>query len=215
MLKHVTSISKTLLVLLVLGLTLVGAGSPVSAAAPVIINDRGTVYLSTQLADTTASDSAYFDENEASAAARTTNTTTGTRSGVALNDVEVNVPKGFATTFSGLLNGALSFILVISSLLVLLYLLWGGFDWIVSGGDKGKADKARDKIVSAVIGLIIVAASFAILNLVIRFLGFSSLNEVFDSAGTIEGGADTPQVTPTPNVTPTPTPAVSPTPSPL
>src|SRR3972149_7473520 len=99
---------------------------------------------------------------------------------------DVNPGKGFATDFGKLINGVLSFVMVIAALLVFLYLIWGGIEWITSGGDKGKTESARNKITSAVIGLIVVAASYAILTLALNFLGFSNLNDVFQTR-TIQG----------------------------
>jgi len=104
-----------------------------------------------------------------------------------LQTVNVPVPKGFALSFGGLLNGVLSFVLVIGALLVFGFLILGGIEWITSGGDKGKTEGARNKITSAIIGLIILAASYAILQLALNFLGFSGLNDVFNNAGTIQG----------------------------
>ena len=98
----------------------------------------------------------------------------------------VDPGQGFATDFGQLINGVLSFVMVIAALLVFLYLIWGGIEWITSGGDKGKTETARNKITSAVIGLIVVAASYAILTLALNFLGFSDLNEVFNTR-TIDG----------------------------
>ena len=75
------------------------------------------------------------------------------------------------------INGVLSFVMVIAALLVLGYLIMGAMEWITSGGDKGKTEAARNKITAAVVGIIILAASFAILNLVLNFIGFGSLSE--------------------------------------
>ena len=95
-------------------------------------------------------------------------------------DVNVNPGTGFAEDFGSFINGILSFVMVIAALLVFLYLIWGGIEWITSGGDKGKTESARNKITSAIIGLIVVAASYAILTLALNFLGFDGgLNEVF------------------------------------
>ena len=99
---------------------------------------------------------------------------------------DVNPGEGFATNFGNLLNGVLSFVMVIAALLVFLYLIWGGIEWITSGGDKGKTESARNKITSAVIGLIVVAASYAILTLALNFLGFSDINDVLNIR-TIDG----------------------------
>lgn len=108
-----------------------------------------------------------------------------------LRDVQVETPRGFALSFGDLLNGVLSFVLIIGALLVLFYLILGGIEWITSGGDKGKTEGARNKITAAVIGLIVLAAAWAILTVVLNFLGFRNLNEVFDNAGTINGGSQT------------------------
>jgi uncharacterized membrane protein YjgN (DUF898 family) len=98
-----------------------------------------------------------------------------------LAPTDVNPGRGFATDFGSLLNAVLSFVMVIAALLVFLYLIWGGIEWITSGGDKGQTEKARNKITAAVIGLIILAASYAILTLVLRFLGFQNLNDVLNN----------------------------------
>ena len=95
--------------------------------------------------------------------------------------------KGFATDIGAMLNGLISFVMVIAALLVFLYLIWGGIEWISSGGDKGKTESARNKITAAIIGLIVVAASYAVLTLALNFLGFGDINEIFTSAGTIQG----------------------------
>ena len=104
-----------------------------------------------------------------------------------IKDTNIDPGKGFATSFGGLVNGIVSFIMVIAAVLVFLYLIWGGIEWITSGGDKGKTEAARNKITSAVIGLIVIAASYAILTLALNFLGFSNLNDVFQNTKNIDG----------------------------
>jgi hypothetical protein len=89
-------------------------------------------------------------------------------------------PEGFATDIGEFINRLLRLIMMISALLVFSQLIWGGLEWITSGGDKGKVDSARQKIIAAVIGLIIVASSYAILQLSLNFIGFQSINEILD-----------------------------------
>lgn len=103
-----------------------------------------------------------------------------------INDIEIERSAGFAGDIGSLFNAVLSFVMVIAALLVFFYLIMGGIDWITSGGDKGKTESARNKITAAVIGLIILAASYAILQLVLNFLGFSGgINTVFDEVNTL------------------------------
>ena len=69
-------------------------------------------------------------------------------------------------------------ILIISAIVALFYLIWGGFKWITSGGDKTKVQGARDTIVAAIVGLILAFLAFFILSVVLRFfnIGFENFN---------------------------------------
>jgi hypothetical protein len=93
---------------------------------------------------------------------------------------DVRPDKGYATDFGKLLNFLLQIVMVIAVLLVFLYLILGGIEWITSGGEKSKTEAARNKITSAVIGLIILAASYAILTLLLKFLGFGDLKSALN-----------------------------------
>lgn len=104
----------------------------------------------------------------------------------AINTIQITRPEGFADNPSSLIQGVLSFVMIIAALLVFFYLILGGIEWITSGGDKTKTEGARNKITAAVIGLIVLAASYAILTLALNFLGFGDLNEVFKNVQTIE-----------------------------
>lgn len=98
-----------------------------------------------------------------------------------------NPPVGFANNLGNILTGILSFVMVIAALLVLFYLILGGIEWITSGGDKGKTESARNKITAAVIGIIILAAAFAITQVIVRFLGFGSLDQAVRTGTNING----------------------------
>ena len=63
--------------------------------------------------------------------------------------------------------------IILAALATLIYLLWGAFEWITSGGDKTALENARNKIVHAIIGLVIVAVIWALFGLVQNFLGIN------------------------------------------
>lgn len=92
-----------------------------------------------------------------------------------INIGTIESSTGFAGDLGGVISTLLSFVMAIAALAVFLYLIWGGIQWITSGGEKGKTEEARNKITSAVIGLIVLAASYALLMLILRVLGFESL----------------------------------------
>ncbi len=56
--------------------------------------------------------------------------------------------------------------LIIGSIMVLFYLLWGALDWVTGGGDQEKLDKARQKMTNAVIGIILMVAALGIFSVV-------------------------------------------------
>lgn len=60
--------------------------------------------------------------------------------------------------------GIRMFILV-AGLFLIIYLLWGAFDWITSGGEKEKITKAQNKITNAVIGILLVFVVLMVFNL--------------------------------------------------
>ena len=68
-------------------------------------------------------------------------------------------------------------IFVIAAIIALLYLIYGAIKWIISEGDKQKVADARNHIIAALVGLIIVFLSYFILSLVLGLFGvsFSSL----------------------------------------
>ena len=102
-----------------------------------------------------------------------------------VNIEPIQVNKGYATNFGTMFSSMLNVVMLVAALLVFAYMIWGGIEWITSGGDKGKAESARNKLTAAIIGLVIVAASYAVVTLVVQFLGFGSFNDVFTNVGTI------------------------------
>lgn len=77
--------------------------------------------------------------------------------------------------FGLLMSGLMTNVMLLSSILVFGYLIWGSIDWITSGGDKTKVETARHKMTQAVTGIIVLASTTAILRLVQGFLGMCFL----------------------------------------
>lgn len=84
--------------------------------------------------------------------------------------------KGGAYGFPSIdsaIRSVINLALFFSLVLVLVYLVWGGVQWITAGGDKQGTEAARGKITGAVVGIIIVAVAFAIYQLLFTFIGAS------------------------------------------
>ncbi len=72
----------------------------------------------------------------------------------------------------------LAFILAV--LIALTFLIYGGIRWIAAGGDKTQIESARETIVGAIIGLVIVFLAYFILNILLQFFIGKPINEGFD-----------------------------------
>lgn len=72
------------------------------------------------------------------------------------------------TNISSIMTNALPIIFAIAGLVLFLFLIWGGFDYLTSMGDPKKAEEARGKITNALIGFIIIFVSYWIVQVVIR-----------------------------------------------
>ena len=81
--------------------------------------------------------------------------------------------------FGAILGPLITFVFVIAVILALGFLIYGGIRWITSGGDKAGVETARNTIIAAIIGLLIVVLSYFIINsLVLPFLGIGHLSDL-------------------------------------
>jgi len=55
--------------------------------------------------------------------------------------------------------------------LFLVLIIWGGVQYMTAGGEPGKIKSAKDTIVNAILGMLIVALSYAIARYVITVIG--------------------------------------------
>lgn len=73
--------------------------------------------------------------------------------------------EGDASVFIGNIIKA---VLSILGVLILIFILYGGYLWLASGGNEQMVKKAKDILTNAAIGLIIVLAAYAITTFVVR-----------------------------------------------
>lgn len=93
--------------------------------------------------------------------------------------INVSAPSNlFITDLGQLISGTIGAVLIIASLAAFAYLIWGGVQWVTSGGDKAAVEAAQHRIQAALLGLFIVFASWAIMTVVGGFFGFSITNLV-------------------------------------
>lgn len=66
-----------------------------------------------------------------------------------------------------LVTKIINFILYAVGVIAVVYLIYGGIQYVTAGGDAEKATKGRTTITNAIIGIIIIMASLVIYNFVI------------------------------------------------
>lgn len=85
------------------------------------------------------------------------------------------VGKKPEAVFGSFISGLVGAILVFATIWVLFQLVQAGLEWIGSGGDKTGTENARNRITNALIGLLIVFASWSIYLVILQFLGLSPI----------------------------------------
>lgn len=71
--------------------------------------------------------------------------------------------------FGFVVSTAITIILILTTIIAIFYIIYGGIKWILSRGDKEAVENARNHIVAAVVGLIIAFLAFFIINIVVGF----------------------------------------------
>lgn len=96
----------------------------------------------------------------------------------AQNKVLLEGPKmGFRIpTLAEFISILVKMVLIIGGILVFGFMLFGGIQYISSGGDKLQAQQARDKITYAIIGLIIIVGAYAIAKVMEVAFGIDIFN---------------------------------------
>ncbi len=94
------------------------------------------------------------------------------------------VPEGCAsadavTPVNNLISTIINIFSVIVGVIAVIMVIYGGFKYIISGGDSGKISAAQQTIIYAIVGLIIVALA----QIVVRFI-------LARAVGSTEDGGD-------------------------
>jgi hypothetical protein len=75
---------------------------------------------------------------------------------------DINTQAG--QTLPGVAAWVYYFILMISGISAFVMIVWGGVVWLTSAGDPSRLSDAKDRIKNAVLGLLLVLASYLILQ---------------------------------------------------
>lgn len=99
----------------------------------------------------------------------------------ALKNLEtVATPKiSKASTLGEIISKLVPYFFYFAGVLLLLYLILGGFQLMLSRGDPKAAQAGKSKITSAVIGFVIVFVAYWIMQIIANVFGIEVIKETF------------------------------------
>ncbi len=89
-----------------------------------------------------------------------------------------NIPTN--TTIGDAIRFIINGLVVLGIVAALIFLILGGVKWVISGGDKAAVEAARNTIIAAVIGLVVVLLAWVVLNVVLEIVGIGGLTTLFN-----------------------------------
>lgn len=98
---------------------------------------------------------------------------------------KINVPgfKFASSSIGDILSSLLPFVFTIAGMLLLVYLIFGGFQLMLSRGDPKAAQSAKSHISNALIGFVIIFIAFWIVQIFGRILGLQGIINIFGGQG--------------------------------
>ena len=82
-------------------------------------------------------------------------------------------------SFESLVTFVVSLLVLVAIVMTIVFVLWGGFLLVISGGDEHKVHPAINMIRYSVVGLLLIAAIILVMPAISSALGFSYIGENF------------------------------------
>lgn len=96
------------------------------------------------------------------------------------NQLESSIGLKFAgQNLGSIVSDSLKYVFATAGILLLIYLILGGFQYLTSAGDPKKAQEAKNKITQALIGFTVIFSSYWIVQIVATILGLDKIKGVF------------------------------------
>lgn len=91
---------------------------------------------------------------------------------VSVNAIAINNPNTTfgESSFFAIIDNVANFLFGFIVILSIIFLVWGGIQYVTAGGDEAQMEKAKTTITYAIIGLFVAAVAYAIVILVLNTL---------------------------------------------
>ncbi len=73
--------------------------------------------------------------------------------------------------WENLIQVIVNWVLILAAVIAFIYLIWSGFIYLTAGGNADNAKKGQQGIINAIIGIVIIVLSYAIMAAVVNFTG--------------------------------------------
>lgn len=87
--------------------------------------------------------------------------------------------KSNLDSLSAVVGVFVPYVFATAGLFLLLYLIWGGFGFMTSGGDSKALEEARKKISFAILGFLIIFVGYWLVQLLALVLGIPQIKSSF------------------------------------
>jgi hypothetical protein len=91
-------------------------------------------------------------------------------SGGVWNGSKCVYPAGTNSDFSGFISDIVNILLFIVGAVAVVMLVIGGLRYVLSGGDSSQTKSAKDTILYSIVGIVVAAGAYAIVNFVLANL---------------------------------------------
>jgi len=86
---------------------------------------------------------------------------------------EIKGPLVGINTLADVVNRLIIFIMPVGGVILLLVLIWGGYDYMMSGGAPEKIKSAQAKLTTAIIGFVLLITSYILVKVITMIFGIS------------------------------------------
>ncbi len=89
---------------------------------------------------------------------------------------DLTTNEGATASLELFISNMIGVLTVFAGLFFIVYFVMAALTWVTSGGDTGKLQNARERMLHGVLGLVIVVAAYGIVGLIGSIVGFDLLN---------------------------------------
>lgn len=87
----------------------------------------------------------------------------------------MNKPGDTGSVVFSIISSLLTVVAIVAGVLLLVNLIYAGIQWIAAGGDSGKLEKARNRIMHSIVGFVIFVSAISIFMLIQNLLNIELL----------------------------------------